>query len=115
MTDTELDERITEWRTAIAKSRAVTDADLDELESHLRDQVTELRATGLDDDESFLVGVKRVGKVDQLTAEFARVHQDVGSEAMPLLDGTFREAPDEHGPSLPKRALGRARSDALPT
>ena len=76
MTDTELDERIAQWRTAVAKSRAVTDTDLDELEGHLRDQVTELKATGLDDDESFLVGVKRLGEVDQLTAEFARVHRD---------------------------------------
>ena len=74
---------VSEWktesanpRTALAKSRAVNDADLDELESHLREQVAESKATGLDDDEAFLIGVKRLGEVDGLTAEFARVHRD---------------------------------------
>ena len=34
-------------------------------------------------------------------AEFARVHQDVGAEPVPLLDWGFCEPPDEHGGFLP--------------
>jgi hypothetical protein len=34
-------------------------------------------------------------------AEFARIHEDVGAEAMPLFDRSFVEAPDEHLAFLP--------------
>jgi hypothetical protein len=68
--------RIQEWRTAILRGRAVDEADADELESHLREQITDLRTAGLNDDEAFLVAVRRLGEVDQVTAEFAREHSD---------------------------------------
>ncbi|ANJ28668.1 hypothetical protein ATC03_03060 [Agromyces aureus] len=55
---------------------AVTDADLDELESHLLDRVDGLREVGLHDDEAFLVAVKRLGAVDELSHEYARVHSE---------------------------------------
>ncbi len=72
----DLDTQVAEWRASILRSRAVDPADADELESHLRDQVTDLRAAGLADDEAFLIAVKRLGQVDSLTAEYARVHSD---------------------------------------
>ena len=72
----ELDASITEWRTAITRNRAVSDTDADELESHLRDQITELEAAGLDADEAFVIAVKRLGRVDRVSAEYAREHGD---------------------------------------
>jgi hypothetical protein len=71
-----VDDDVAAWRSAVTKGGAVTPADADELESHLRDQIGELKATGLADDEAFLVAVKRLGRVDVLTAEFAREHSD---------------------------------------
>ena len=65
-----------EWRQAVRRNRAVDESDADELETHLRDAMTELEGMGLSADEAFLIAVRRVGKVDALTAEFAREHSD---------------------------------------
>ena len=62
------------WRAAVTKGSAVDAADADELESHLRDQVADLVAVGLSETEAFQIAMQRLGKVDQLTAEFAREH-----------------------------------------
>lgn len=66
--------QIAEWRSAVLKGRAVVDADADELEEHLREQIADLEAAGLSGDEAFLIAVKRLGEVDAITAEFAREH-----------------------------------------
>ncbi|MFM9877522.1 MAG: permease prefix domain 1-containing protein [Rhodoglobus sp.] len=71
-----LDTRIAEWRTAMLRGGAVTSEDADELEAHLREQSDDLVATGLSDDEAFLVAVRRLGAVNRITAEFAREHSD---------------------------------------
>jgi hypothetical protein len=66
--------QIAQWREFILKRRGVVKADADELESHLRDQVADLMASGLSPDEAFLVAVKRLGAQDEISREFARVH-----------------------------------------
>jgi hypothetical protein len=71
-----LEDQIWQWRAAVLRGRAVDDADADELEGHLREQIGDLEATGLNDDEAFLIAVRRLGQVDQITAEFAREHSD---------------------------------------
>jgi hypothetical protein len=76
MTVEQLDTRIGEWRAAILRSRAVDEADADELEGHLREQIADLEKAGLSTDEAFLIAVGRLGKVDLVTAEFAREHSD---------------------------------------
>jgi hypothetical protein len=63
----EVEARIAQWRAALAGSRALSPADVDELEEHLRDQIADLGAAGLDDDEAFLIAVKRLGRVDRMT------------------------------------------------
>ncbi len=68
--------QIAEWRSYVAKAPAVDGRDLDELETHLRDQIAELNAAGLTGDEAFLVAVKRMGDLDSLSREFAREHHD---------------------------------------
>lgn len=73
---TNLDQSIDQWRTAVMKGRSVDQADADELESHLREQITDLAAAGLSADEAFAIAVRRLGKVDELTAEYAREHGD---------------------------------------
>jgi len=74
--DAGLDEQIGMWRSFMAARPAIAPADLDELESHLRDQVDALAASGLAPDEAFLVAVRRLGKIDDLSREFAREHSD---------------------------------------
>jgi hypothetical protein len=69
-----VESQIAEWRAYVAKAPAVDGRDLDELETHLRDQIAELGAAGLASDEAFLVAVKRMGDLDALSREFAREH-----------------------------------------
>lgn len=72
----ELDALVASWRDWMSRRDAVSTADVDELESHLRDQVEHLALAGLADDEAFLVAVKRLGRVDDLAREYAREHSE---------------------------------------
>jgi hypothetical protein len=69
-----IEARIAEWRAYVADAPAVDGRDVDELEDHLRQQIADLHAVGLSEDEAFLVAVKRMGEVDVLAREFAREH-----------------------------------------
>jgi len=70
------DARVDEWRRYVQRKAAIAASDVDEMEAHLRDQVDDLLAVGLAEDEAFLVAVKRLGNVDALSQEFAREHAD---------------------------------------
>jgi hypothetical protein len=72
----ELEEQIGQWRSFVRKHREVSEADGDELEDHLRATVTELVDKGLHPDEAFLIAVKRMGSLDDLSREFAREHSE---------------------------------------
>ena len=69
-----VESQIAEWRAYVANATGVNGRDVDELEDHLRHQIAELSAVGLTDDEAFLVAVKRMGDLDDLSREFAREH-----------------------------------------
>ena len=69
-----VESQIAEWRAYVANAAGVNGRDVDELEDHLRHQIAELNAVGLTDDEAFLVAVKRMGDLDDLSREFAREH-----------------------------------------
>ncbi|MCG7630934.1 permease prefix domain 1-containing protein [Gordonia McavH-238-E] len=73
---TELENQIDRWRGYVLRHQAIATTDADEMEDHLRGQIADLAAGGLDDDEAFLVAVKRMGRVDALSREFAREHSD---------------------------------------
>jgi hypothetical protein len=66
-----LDERIAEWRRHLSRRHGVESVDIDELEDHLLAQVKTLGEAGLDEDEAFLVAVKRLGDLDSISREFA--------------------------------------------
>jgi len=74
--DHTLDEQIAQWRAYLRRRRAIDAPDLEELETHLRDQVGALTQAGLAEDEAFLVAVKRMGSLDALSREFAREHSE---------------------------------------
>ncbi len=63
----QLESEIAEWRTFVAQGRAVDGRDVEELEAHLRDQIADLDAAGLAADEAFLVAVKRLGSLDDVS------------------------------------------------
>jgi hypothetical protein len=72
----ELEAQIDRWRGYVQRRQAISPADVDELEDHLRGQIADRRATGLDDEEAFLVAIKRLGNLDAVSREFAREHSD---------------------------------------
>jgi len=71
-----LEEQIAQWRAYVRRRRAITGPDVEELETHLRDQVAALIEAGLAEEEAFLVAVKRMGNLDELSREFAREHSE---------------------------------------
>lgn len=86
--DTELEARIDQWRGYLQCHRAISPGDTDELEDHLRSQVAELEAAGLDGDEAFLVAVKRMGSLDDVSREFALEHSERLWKQLVLGSGT---------------------------
>lgn len=67
----DLNQAIKQWRQAMNAQPGIDLADLDELEDHLREEVSELQAKGLQEEEAFLVGSRRLGKPEDLSSEFA--------------------------------------------
>src|SRR5260370_8783797 len=65
-----------QWQSAVRCHRSIPPRDVDELESHLRDQAAALVSVGLAADEAFLVAIKRIGNLDALSREFAREHSE---------------------------------------
>lgn len=76
MTADTIDRQIGEWLAYMRSHPELRPDDLDELEDHLRGRIDDLLATGLDEEEAFLVAVRRMGGLDELTREFAREHSD---------------------------------------
>jgi len=74
--DRPLEEQIAQWRAYVRRRPALHGPDVEELEGHLRDQLTALTEAGLSGDEAFLVAVKRMGSLDALSREFARAHSE---------------------------------------
>lgn len=74
--DAHLESRIADWRGYVADHRVIAPADIDEMEGHLREQISDLMSVGLTDGEAFLVAVGRMGGVDELSREFAQEHSD---------------------------------------
>ncbi|MDI6104701.1 permease prefix domain 1-containing protein [Actinoplanes sp. NEAU-A12] len=72
----ELEDQFTRWREYVRRRPELVSSDADELEDHLRDSVDELVALGLRSDEAFLIAVKRMGGLDDLSREFAREHSE---------------------------------------
>lgn len=75
-TEAQLQAHIAQWRGYVQRHRAISVADVDEMEDHLREQVSTLQDAGLAGDEAFLVAVKRMGSLDAISREFAREHSE---------------------------------------
>jgi signal peptidase I len=70
-----LNNAIQEWRRHLAQSAAFRSADLDELESHLRDSIPALQDAGLSSEEAFLIASRRLGTRQALESEFGKIRE----------------------------------------
>ena len=105
----QLEAEIAEWRAFVARSPAVDGRDVEELEAHLRDQIADLDAAGLTPDEAFLIAVKRMGSLDDLSHEFAREHSGRLWKQLVLSGGMEEQAAERQWPA----ALGFAVAAAV--
>lgn len=72
----DLELNISSWCDYLRSSGKLDEVDVIELENHLREQIDELMENGLSEDESFLIGVKRLGNVNLLSEEFSKVNTE---------------------------------------
>jgi len=69
----DLNEQIIKWRGNLAQSQTLGNSDIDELESHLREEIENLTALKLSDEEAFLVAAYRLGDTAGLSDEYAKI------------------------------------------
>lgn len=79
----DLDKQIERWRANLAQTGTFTEVDIEELESHLREEIAPLQQKGLSEPEAFLVARYRLGDASTLEEEYAKVSAD--SRALQLL------------------------------
>ena len=67
-----LEEEINNWKVYLAKRESLGPEDICELEDHLRSQIEDLINSGLDEEEAYLVAIKRIGALDKISGEFEK-------------------------------------------
>ena len=67
-----LEQAIAEWRLRLTESGVKSRAVLDELESHLRDEIEAQLQLGLPERQVFEIAAKRIGPIETLGREFTR-------------------------------------------
>ncbi len=70
----DLNGAISNWRQELGQNEALDSSDLNEMESHLRDEIEDLAGGGLSQEEAFIIAAHRLGEAGQIAAEFAKVH-----------------------------------------
>jgi hypothetical protein len=86
-----IEAQIREWRSYLQRRKTIHQVDVDELEDHLRNQISELGAVGLSGDESFLIAIKRIGGISELSREFARERSSRLWKQLVLAGGSVRD------------------------
>ena len=86
-----LEEEIAQWRAYVGRRRGLHGPSVEELEMHLRGHLAALTGAGLAGDEAFLIAVKRLGVVDALSREFARVHSERLWKQLVIVSGAANE------------------------
>jgi hypothetical protein len=72
-----LNNEIAIWRKSILETETCTAGDLNELESHLLEEIDQLKTKDLSEQEAFLVAASRIGKPATVAEEFAKVNQSM--------------------------------------
>ena len=73
----DLNKAISSWRMGLSEKQTCEKSDIDEMESHLREEIYSLTASKLSGQEAFLVATHRLGDNDSLAAEFAKVNTSI--------------------------------------
>ena len=71
----DLNREMTVWRNNLNQSETLSQTDVDELESHLREEIESLKSAKLSDEEAFMIAAHRLGSPEKLADEFAKIDQ----------------------------------------
>ncbi len=66
---------IAAWRKTILETESCTESDINELESHLNEEIDQLKTQSLTEEEAFLVAACRIGKPAEIAAEYTKVNR----------------------------------------
>lgn len=69
-----LKESIESWKQKLYISNSFTNSDIEELESHLLDEIDLLKEKELTEEEAFYVASNRLGSVELLSTEFTKIN-----------------------------------------
>lgn len=69
----DLEQAITEWRRQMLATGIKTPVPMEELESHLREEIERQLKSGLEEQAAFQAAVQQIGKTDLLKNEFEKV------------------------------------------
>lgn len=65
---------IENWKHDLRQKQTLTESDIEELESHLQEEIERLTPLGLSEEEAFIIATRRIGDTSQMAAEFAKVN-----------------------------------------
>lgn len=74
MEDFSIESRINGWRTALQATGDVGPQDVEELESHLREEIHDLTGRGLSESEALIIATRRIGETHKLSREYFKVN-----------------------------------------
>ena len=70
----ELKEQIIKWLSLLEADESYKKTDVEELESHVLEEIDQLKDKGLNEEEGFWVATHRIGNVKDLNVEFKKVN-----------------------------------------
>jgi hypothetical protein len=84
-----LDQSIAEWRRQMLAAGIKTHAPLEELESHLREEIERQMKSGLDKQKAFEISVRQIGQSKTLKKEFNKSERKYMKRTLIILLGIF--------------------------
>jgi hypothetical protein len=85
----DLEQSIAEWRQQMLAAGIKSPLLLDELESHLREEVDLQKHTGFDAQFCFDIAVRQIGKAPSIKTEFIKIERNSMKRSMFILLGIF--------------------------
>jgi len=69
-----LKDSIDNWKQKLSNSNSFTNSDIEELESHLLEEIDILKKKELTEEEAFYIASSRLGSVELLSSEFSKIN-----------------------------------------
>ena len=85
----DLEQSITNWRRQMLAAGIKTPVPLEELESHLREEIEQQTKSGLNEQKAFEISVQRIGQPKLLKTEFKKSERTFMKRTMIILVGIF--------------------------